>query len=182
MKMKIGIYCYFIADILTKKYFRAVCWVVLYHIYSFCPNLSIWLAVMATKMLNLQKIFKNHLLRFSCWNFAKMFITLTSTVDGWVGRWCWVASSARASYYFAYGRAEASSACSRCGTGGLFFFLLFFLLSNLSSLPFLMPHNFGDGWTYWNVVVSTVMTQTGSCQLLMESCSHSKSKPAQEQC
>ena len=34
--------CYFNANILTKI-FRTVCWVVLYQIYTFCQNLSIWL-------------------------------------------------------------------------------------------------------------------------------------------
>ena len=37
-KMKIGIYCYFIADILTKV-FRNAFWVVLYQIYTFSPKL-----------------------------------------------------------------------------------------------------------------------------------------------
>ena len=44
-----------------------------------------------------------------------------------------------------YGRAGAYCACSRSGTGGLFFF---FFSSRLSYLPFLMPHLLGDGWTY----------------------------------
>ena len=43
----------------------------------------------------------------------------------------------------AFSRARACCACSRCRTGGLFFFS-----SRLSYLPFLMPHLFGDGWTY----------------------------------
>ena len=49
--MKIGIYCYFIVDILTKFY-RNVLWVVLYKTYLFCCNLLIWLA---TKRQNLRK-------------------------------------------------------------------------------------------------------------------------------
>ena len=59
-KMKIGIYCYFIADILRSS-FRTFCWVDHYQTYTFYPNLSIWLVVMATKRLNLWKIFKNQL-------------------------------------------------------------------------------------------------------------------------
>ena len=31
--------------------------------------------------------------------------------------------------------------------------------SRLSYLPFLIPHLLGDGWTFWNIVVSTVLTQ-----------------------
>ena len=71
--MKMCIYCYFIADILTKVFFRNI-WVVLYQTYTFCPNLSIWLVVMATKGLNLQNDIKT-----SSWNFAEMFIALGST-------------------------------------------------------------------------------------------------------
>ena len=40
----------------------------------------------------------------------------------------------------AYGKAGACCACSRCGTGGLFFVVVF--SSRLSNLPFLMPHLF----------------------------------------
>ena len=50
-----------------------------------------------------------------------------------------------------YDRAGACCACSRCGTGGLFLVcvcVFFFLSSRLSYLPFLMPHLFGDGWTF----------------------------------
>ena len=55
-------------------------------------------------------------------------------MGGWVGRWCWVASSAWRPTTLAYGRAGACCACSRCGMGGLFFFFFFFLnLSILSS-------------------------------------------------
>ena len=57
----------------------------------------------------------------------------------------------------AYGRAGACCAYHRCGTGGLFFILFFFISSILSS--FLMPHLLGDGWTFWNIVVSAVITQ-----------------------
>ena len=31
--------------------------------------------------------------------------------------------------------------------------------TRLSYLPFLMPHLLGDSWTYWNIVVSAVITQ-----------------------
>ena len=41
---------------------------------------------------------------------------------------------------YAYSRAGACCACSRCRTGGLFLFL-----SRLSYLPFLMPRLLGDG-------------------------------------
>ena len=34
-----------------------------------------------------------------------------------------------------------------------------FFSSRLSYLPFLMPHLLGDGWTYWNTVVSAEITQ-----------------------
>ena len=60
-KMKIGIYWIFIADILTNVFFRNVCWVVLYQTYSFCPNFSVSLVVIATKRQNLQNIFKKYL-------------------------------------------------------------------------------------------------------------------------
>ena len=46
-----------------------------------------------------------------------------------------------------YGRAGACCAGSMCGTGGLFFILIF-VSSRLSYLPFLMPNLLGDGWTY----------------------------------
>ena len=52
-------------------------------------------------------------------------------VGGLVGRWCWVASSAGHPTTLAYSRAEACCACSRCGTGGLFF--NFFISSILTS-------------------------------------------------
>ena len=54
----------------------------------------------------------------------------------------------------AYGRAGAGCACSRCGTGGLFF------LSPLAYIPFLMHHLLGDGWTYWNIVVLAAITHS----------------------
>ena len=57
---------------------------------------------------------------------------------GWLGR-------AMVLGTLAYGRAGACCACSRCGTGGLFFFI-FFISSIL--LPFLMSHLLGDDWTY----------------------------------
>ena len=38
-----------------ESFFRNVCWVVLYQTYTFCPNLAIWLVVMATKRLNLRE-------------------------------------------------------------------------------------------------------------------------------
>ena len=44
-----------------KSSFKNVYWVILYQ--TFCQKLSIWLVVMATKMLNLRKIFKNQLFR-----------------------------------------------------------------------------------------------------------------------
>ena len=74
----------------------------------------------------------------------------------------------------AYGRAGACCACSRCGMDGLCFFcflfccccccfvdvvVVLFFKSRLSYLPFLMPHLLGDGWTFWNIVVSAVLTQ-----------------------
>ena len=49
----------------------------------------------------------------------------TNLVGGWVGQWCWVASVLGRSTTFAYGRAGACCACSRCGTGGLFLFYFF---------------------------------------------------------
>ena len=39
-------------------------------------------------------------------------------------------------------------------------YVLFFIFkSRLSYLPFLIPHLLGDGWTFWNIVVSAVLTQ-----------------------
>ena len=43
------------------------------------------------------------------------------------------------------------------GAGWMGSFLFFSY--RLSYLPFLMPHLLGDGWTYWNIVVSAVITQ-----------------------
>ena len=54
----------------------------------------------------------------------------------------------------AYSRAGASCACSRCGTGGLFFILL----SRLSYL-FPVPHLLGNGWIYWGIVVYAIITK-----------------------
>ena len=57
-KIIIGIYCYFIANILMKVFLEMfVEWPSTKHI-LFSPNLSILLVVMATKRLNLQKINK----------------------------------------------------------------------------------------------------------------------------
>ena len=42
-KVKIEIYCYLIADIFTKSFYRNVCWVVLHQAYHSYPNVSIWL-------------------------------------------------------------------------------------------------------------------------------------------
>ena len=53
-KMKIGIHCYVIADILTNFY-RNVPWVAHYQTYHYCWNRLIWLVAMATERLNLQK-------------------------------------------------------------------------------------------------------------------------------
>ena len=61
-KVKIEIYLFLIADILTNFY-RNVCWVVLHKIYHVSPNLSIWLVAMETERLNLQTNVKNQLLR-----------------------------------------------------------------------------------------------------------------------
>ena len=60
-KMKICIYCYFIADIFLDESFLEMFdeWSSTKH--TFCSNLSIWLVVMATKRLNLQKIYKTQL-------------------------------------------------------------------------------------------------------------------------
>ena len=91
------------------------------------------------------------------WYFCINFTNIT--VGGWVGRWCWVASSAGAAGHpttLAYSRARACCACCRCRTDGLF---LCFFSSHLSYFPLLMPHLFGDGWTYWNIVGSTSITQ-----------------------
>ena len=57
---------------------------------------------------------------------TKLDIDTINIVGGWVGRWCWVASSAGRPTTLAYGRAGACCACSRCRTGGLFFFCFFF--------------------------------------------------------
>ena len=43
-------------------------------------------------------------------------------------------------------------------TGSLVLWFVYFS-SRLSYLPFLMPHLLGDGWTFWNIVVSAVLTQ-----------------------
>ena len=57
-KMKIGIYWYFIADIFDKSFLEMfVEWSSIKHILSY-QNLSIWLVVMATERLNMQKLFK----------------------------------------------------------------------------------------------------------------------------
>ena len=81
-KVKINLYCYITADILTNNLRPRV---VLYQAYHFCPNLWIWLVAMATKKLNL----KNNIKKSSTCTlkafgdkaetFAEMFITLAST-------------------------------------------------------------------------------------------------------
>ena len=66
-------------QIFWRKCFRHVCWVVLYQTYTFCTNLSIWLVVMATKKLNLQKNIQKPTPGGWSWNFAEMFIAFGST-------------------------------------------------------------------------------------------------------
>ena len=82
-------------------------------------------------------------------------------VGGWVGWWCWVASSAGRPTALAYSRARVCCACSRCGMGGLFFcvcvFFFFYLIYPI--FPFLMPHLLGNDWACWNIVISAVITQ-----------------------
>ena len=60
------------------------------------------------------------------------FLDLLICLGGWAGRWCWVASSAGRSATFAYSRARACCACSRCGTGGLYIYV--FHLSSISNV------------------------------------------------
>ena len=62
-----------------------------------------------------------------------------SSVIGWVGRWCWVASSAAGLTALAYSRARACCACSRCGIDGLLF-VAFCCHVVYPIFPFLMPH------------------------------------------
>ena len=45
-------------QILWQTFYRNIPWVVPYQTYRFCPNLWIWLVIMATKRLNFRKIFK----------------------------------------------------------------------------------------------------------------------------
>ena len=59
--------------------------------------------------------------------------TRASNEGGWVGQWCWVASSGGRQTTLAYSKEEACCACSRCGTGGPFFCVFFFISSILSS-------------------------------------------------
>ena len=69
-------------------------------------------------------------------------------LGGWVGRWCWVASSARASYYFGIWQGRGLLCLQQERDGWAVFWCVF--SSRLSYLHFLMPHLLGDGWTYWN--------------------------------
>ena len=76
--MKIGIYCYFIADILTELLQQCSL------IYHFSPNLAIWLVDIASERLKLWKIIKKGKPLKSCKGdktefFIEMFITLVST-------------------------------------------------------------------------------------------------------
>ena len=61
---------------------------------------------------------------------------------------------------FAYSRARTCCACSRCRTGGLYFFFIFFIC-----LSFLMSCLLGDGWT-WLKYCSHLLNPNGGCQLL----------------
>ena len=62
---------------------------------------------------------------FSIFFFSK----LVTQVSGRVVRWCWVTSSAGASYNFDYSRARAYCACSRCGWGVFGIFTLVYPFS-----------------------------------------------------
>ena len=46
-----------------------------------------------------------------------------------------------------------------CSGGASCMACSFIFKSRLSYLSFLMPHLLGDGWTFWNIVVSAVLTQ-----------------------
>ena len=76
-------------------------------------------------------------------------------VGGWVGRLCWVASSAGASYYFGIWFGSGLLCLQQVRDGWaiiivfcFFCFFVFFLSSRLCYLPFLMSHLLGDGWTF----------------------------------
>ena len=80
-KVKVGLYCYLIADFLIKILQRCSMSSPLPNI--FCPNRWILLVAMATERINSQKIKKKSSPQKSkggwSWNFAEMFITLAST-------------------------------------------------------------------------------------------------------
>ena len=77
--------------------------------------------------------------------------TYLMVVGGWVGRWCWVDSSAGGGgpTALAYGRARA---CCAAGSGWVGWVLcvcvcVFFHLV-YPIFPFLIPHLLGNNWTY----------------------------------
>ena len=79
---------------------------------------------------------KAKMMTLSCYSRAKSLERRLAQRLGLQSQWWWVASSARASSTLAYGRAGACCACSRCGIGGLFFFISSILssFSKVSSL------------------------------------------------
>ena len=60
---------------------------------------------------------------------------------------------------FAYSRARACCACSRCGTGGLYFYI--FHLSSLSNVL-----SFGRRLNMTEILWFQLLNPNGSCQLL----------------
>ena len=80
------------------------------------------------------------------WHMVGQGPAVHAAVGGWVGGWCWVASSAGTSYYFCIWQGRGLLCMQQVGDVWAVFFILF--SSPLSCLPFLMPHLLGDGWTF----------------------------------
>ena len=102
-KVKVGLYFYLTADILTKKFYRNVPWVVLYQPYEFFSKLLNLIGCHGNQKAKFAHTKnQNHLLyRYLTvdilikvtWNFAEMFVRLTVVFFIAVGR---VLSSAMA--------------------------------------------------------------------------------------
>ena len=79
-----------------------------------------------------------------------------SRKGGWLGRAMVLGSFQCLGILLLWHMVGQGPALPAAGAGRVGSFLFFHLVY----LPFLMPHLVGDGWTYWNIVVSAVITQT----------------------
>ena len=91
--------------------------------------------------------------------FQNIYMHNSYIMGGWVGRWCWVASSAKCPATVAYSTARACCACSRYGTGGLLSFYIFYLSSLSNVLPF------GRQLNMTKILWFRLLNPNDSCQL-----------------